>query len=199
MKKIISLFLLLSSVTSFSQIQVGPKAGVNISNANGWDSPNVKTSSLIGFHVGGFVAFKLGKLYIQPELLYSTQGFKIDSTGTEHDYKLNYVNIPVMLKYRTDGGFYLETGPQWGFKVGEDYGSTGEDYVKNGDFSWCAGLGYHSAGGFGIGGRYNIGLSSLSEGSAAFDDPDFTSGVIQISIFYSLFGNKKNKEQKSGN
>jgi Outer membrane protein beta-barrel domain len=196
MKKTLGLFLILLSTTAFSQIQFGPKAGINFSNANGWDDPNVKTSTLVGFHVGGFVAFKIGKLAIQPELLYSTQGFRYDSIGVKNDYKLNYFNIPVMLKYRTKGGFYVETGPQLGFKVGEDYGSSGDDYIKNGDFSWCAGLGFHSAGGFGVGARYNVGLSKLSSGSAAFDDPNFKSGVFQVSLFYSFFGNKKKKESQ---
>lgn len=194
MKKILVLPLMLFfSVCAFSQIQFGPKAGVNFSTLNGWNEANTTASTLVGFHIGGFVAFKLGNFAIQPELLYSTQGAKISEGGNNVDLKLNYFNVPIMLKYRTKGGFYLETGPQFGFKVGEKIEGSAEDVAKNADFSWAAGLGYHSRGGFGVGARYNVGLSKLGADNT-FDDPNYKNGVFQLSVFYSIFGNGKNKK-----
>lgn len=194
MKKVLLVASLLCSLGAFAQIHLGPKAGVNFATLNGWNSSGFEANTKVGFHVGGFVAFQLGKLMIQPELLYSTQGAKIDGSSGEQNYDLNYFNVPIMVKYRSNGGFYLETGPQFGFKVGEDYGSNANDIAKSADFSWCAGLGYHGAGGLGVGARYNVGLSKLGDGtSGAFNDPDYKNSVIQVSLFYSIFGNARNK------
>jgi hypothetical protein len=202
MKKLLFACALLTSSLAYSQIHLGPKAGVNFATLNGWNSSGVEANTKVGFHVGGFVAFQLGKLMIQPELLYSTQGAKLEGSGSiaDQDLTLNYFNVPIMVKYRTNGGFYLETGPQFGFKVGEDYGNNANDVAKNADFSWGAGLGYHSAGGFGVGARYNVGLSKLGEDNGGvFTDPDYKNSVIQISLFYSIFGNSRNRAKKAAN
>lgn len=96
-----------------------------------------------------------------------------------------------MLKYRGNGGFYLETGPVFGFKVGSDLNYHNiVQQSKDADFSWGVGMGIHGKSGLGIGARYNIGLTKISEGNS-FNDPDYKNGVLQISLFYSLFGNGK--------
>ena len=95
-----------------------------------------------------------------------------------------------MLQYETPGGFYLEAGPQVGFKVNEDVpNSTIEDFAKSTDFSLAGGLGYHSKIGLGIGGRYTVGISKVGDFDAGTIDPDFKNGVIQISLFYTFFNN----------
>lgn len=89
MKKILFAVMMFATTASFAQIQFGAKGGINVSNLNGLDVNNYQTKATVGFHVGGFVAIKLGKLALQPELLYSTQGAKIDSAGTTENLKLN--------------------------------------------------------------------------------------------------------------
>ena len=180
--------LLLNTIVFAQSFQPGVKAGVNISNFTGGDFNTVKNKSLVGFHAGGLLRFKFGNLALQPEIVFSSQGAKLESAGDEENYKISYLNIPVLLQFETDGGVYFEAGPQVGFKLSEDIPeSTIEDFAKSTDLSVAVGLGYHSKMGLGIGGRYNIGVSKVGDFDAANIDPDFKNGVIQFSLFYTLF------------
>ena len=170
MKKCINVFfaamlLLLSSQVTTAQISIGPKVGINVSNLSGLSLGDVKAKSLVGFHVGGYVAFRFGSIAIQPELLYSTQGAKIEDAGSSENLKLNYFTVPVMLKFITKSGLYLEAGPQLGFKTGAKFGSADvKETVNDSDFSLDAGLGY-LLNGLGFGARYCVGISKLGEAS----------------------------------
>jgi hypothetical protein len=193
MKKIIILPAILFASLAFGQISLGLKGGVNLSNFTG-DFGSIEKSALTTFHAGGLVHIPFSHLALQPELVFSEQGAKLKKSGVETDFKISYVNIPVMLQWGTKGGIYLEAGPQAGFKVSESVpDSLSDKFAKNGDFSIGLGLGFRSAGGFGIGGRYNVGISKIGDFDANNISPDFKNAVVQFSLFY-IFGMKKNKE-----
>lgn len=196
MKKIILFSLLFISTVSFAQtFQLGIKAGPNFSNFNGSNFEDSKAKTLVGFHAGAFVSLFVGNNFaIQPEVLLSTQGARLeDANSNKTDYKLTYINIPVMLKYRFNGGFYLEAGPQLGFKVHEQVDGSSENFAKNTDVSLAGGLGFHSPMGLGIGARYAAGVTKLGDIKNAPSQPDWKNGVIQMSLFYTLFNNNKIK------
>ena len=189
MKKIILLLSVMLSLNAVAQkFQFGAKAGVNISNFTGGDFDEVEKKSLVGFHGGIYLRFQLAGFAIQPEAMISTQGAKIDSVSGSYDWKVTYVNVPVMLQYRFPGGFFIEAGPQVGFLVVENIeNETLKDFAKNLDLSVAAGLGYRGKKGLGIGARYTFGISKVGD----FDppngiDPDFKNGVIQASIYIPL-------------
>ncbi len=195
MKKNIAIVLLLAGTTSFAQhFDIGLKAGANISNFNGSSNVStVKANTLVGFHAGVFLGLYLGNNFsVQPEVLFSTQGAKIDNGTTKDEYKLTYINIPVMLKYRFNGGFYLEAGPQVGFNVHSTVSGTSQDFAKSTDLAIAGGLGFSSKIGLGIGARYVAGLSKVGDFNASTTKPDYKNGNIQISLFYTFFnGHKK--------
>jgi Outer membrane protein beta-barrel domain len=193
MKRIIIVPVILMTTVIFAQsFQPGIKAGVNISNFTGGDFNTVEHKALIGFHGGGLLRFKFNNFVVQPEVLFSTQGAKIKDSTFEANYKINYVNIPVMLQYESDGGFYVEAGPQIGFKVSENIpNSSVENFAKSTDLSIALGLGYISKIGLGIGGRYNVGVSKVGDFDASDISPNFKNGVIQISLFWVFFHGKK--------
>lgn len=128
MKKIILTSLMLCSVFAFSQeIKFGAKVGLNLSNLRG-DYPKEidEHNSKIGFHIGGFAEYKINdKLTLQPELLFSTQGntygykdyYGGDSyyEGAESNIKLNYLNLPIVFKYKIIEKFSIDFGPQIGY------------------------------------------------------------------------------------
>jgi hypothetical protein len=177
---------------SAQSVTPGLKAGVNITNFTGGNFEDVEKNALVGFHAGGFINFAIGAFSIQPEVLVSTAGAKFEAAGETENIKLTYLTVPVIAKYRTTGGFYLEAGPQVGFKLGEDIGeSTIDDFAKNLDLSICGGLGFQTKSGFGIGGRYVVGLSKVGDFDASSGvDPDFKNSVIQVGIFFALKGKK---------
>jgi len=195
MKKSMIFILLLASTATFAQhFELGLKAGANISNFTGASNEaDLKAKTMVGFHGGAFVSLFVGNNFaIQPEVLLSTQGAKVEQTGVNKtDYKLTYINVPVMAKYRFNGGFYLEAGPQIGFKVHEKVDGTSEDFAKSTDFSIAGGIGYHSPIGLGIGARYTAGLSKLGDYDVSTTRPDWKNGVAQISIFYTIFNNHR--------
>jgi len=185
MKKIIFLPLLLVVGMVNAQLQFGLKGGVNISNFTGGDFNNIEKSPYVAFHAGGLLRIKFDHLVLQPEVLFSSQGAKLDDGITEENYKVSYVNIPIMLQWQFEGGFYVEAGPQAGFKVSEDIpNSTIDEFAKSTDVSLGVGLGFLKNKGLGIGGRYTVGVSNVGDFDSANIDPDFKNGVIQFSLMF---------------
>jgi hypothetical protein len=189
--------------SSIAQISVGAKGGLNLSNLSGVsDIEGLEANGLVGFHLGGFVTFNLGKNFaIQPEVMYSTQGAKISDGTSEEDLKMNYVTIPVMVKILSNKGFYGELGPQIGFKAGDiKWGdeNVSEDFEST-DFSACFGLGFQpTKSPFGVGLRYNLGLGTVSDlEDLDEDNVDIKSGVFQLSLYWRFLGGGKLKDSNT--
>ena len=193
MKKISLLVIgFTSAIFSFAQsAKFGVKAGANISTLKIEDFDD--NDSRIGLHAGLFAHIHLNPQWaVQPEVVYSAEGGKLRNVVTQGDevtFKNDYVNIPVMLQYMFDNGFRLEAGPQLGLlvssKAEDDDGNEddADDTFKSTNVSLGFGLNYLSQSGFGVGGRYNLGLSNIAEGSG-----DVKGRVFQISLFY-MFDN----------
>jgi len=84
--------------------QIGIKGGANISNISGIaevdymiDGAVTLVEPIFRFHVGAVAQFNLSNgLFIQPEILYSSQGCKIYGEATT----LGYIQIPAYLGYK---------------------------------------------------------------------------------------------------
>ncbi len=191
MKKTIALFFIAGLTTLSVQAQdfsAGIKAGINVSNFTGGNFDAVKKKAIVGFHGGGFLNFRFGAISLQPELLISTQGARIDSVNKSYDWKVTYANIPVMVRFGTESGFFFELGPQVGFKISESVtDDTIEDFAKGLDLSAAAGLGVQTKGGLGLNARYIVGLSKVGDFDPSENiDPDFKNSVLQVSLFLTL-------------
>lgn len=191
MKKLLFAIALLISTSTFAQLQIGIKGGVNASNFSGKNLEGYKKEGLVGFHVGGYLDIPVSGIFsVKPEVLWSTQGAKLeDATGGKTDYKLNYVNVPVLAKFDL-GGAYVEFGPQFGFKASENIGNTTiNDFAKGLDLSGAVGLGFNSGRGFGIAARYFAGLSKVSDYEFGNTKPDYKNSVFQLSLTYNFLNN----------
>jgi hypothetical protein len=186
MKKIMFLPLLLGVMVASAQLQFGLKGGVNISNFNGGDFNNIEKSALTSFHGGGLLRWRLTHLVLQPEVLFSSQGAKLKDATSEEDYKISYLNIPIMLQWAFGGNFYVEAGPQAGFKLSEDIPNSNiDEFAKSTDWAVALGLGFiKKEGGLGIGGRYTVGVSNVGESNSNNITTDFKNGVIQFSLIF---------------
>jgi len=191
----------------------GIKGGVNLAEfrLNGFaagtqPNTNMKTSMNGGFFVN--VPLGTNGLAVQPEVVYSGQGSKLSQTTTvgsitttnNYEQDLSYINVPIMLQWKSAGGFLIETGPQAGFLVRAKQEGPGETETKNYDaydkfdFSWGAGLGYLSRIGLGINARYNLGLSnSIEDGggnNSSNDGREAKNKVVQIGLFWAFGAGK---------
>ncbi len=192
MKKTIfvSLTCMVSTILFAQNFTAGVKAGANISNFTGGDFEGVEKKALVGFHGGGFLSFSLGAIYLQPEVLISTQGARIDSVHGSYDWKVTYAAVPVMFKYRSPGGFYLEAGPQFSFKLSDNVENQSiENFANDLDLSAGAGLGWQTKGGLGIGARYLVGISKVGDFDISESNgisPDFKNSVLQVGLSLAL-------------
>lgn len=201
MKKISLLALVLSvSTLVFSQsAQFGLKGGLNISTIHN-NAIGADWNSRLGLNAGGLVHIHINPQWaVQPEVMFSGQGAKYTiNQGEEHSLNLNYINIPVLLQYMFDNGFRLQTGPQLGFlidvkdKVGSQQTNffTSQDF-KNTDVAWTVGLGYLTQSGFGVDGRYNIGLSNINKNGST----TLKNNVLQLGVFYMLDNTGKRRSR----
>lgn len=190
MKKLILLAAI--TVAGFTaanaQVTFGVKAGLNIANLTG-DLEG--TSSLASFNAGALVNIPVSSMFsVQPEVLYSGEGAKVDGGK----YQFNYINIPVLFQYNNPTGFIAEVGPQIGLltsaKAKADGGGSTDvkDYLKSTNFSAVVGVGYKLAMGLGFNARYNIGLSNISDE----DGGTIKTGTFAVGAFWA-FGTKKAK------
>jgi hypothetical protein len=192
MKKTLLLVFVLSICTvSFAQkAQFGIKGGLNAARFKVENVDEDAIESRLGFHLGALAHIHVNRNFaIQPEVVYSQQGMIQEVGNREFEWKVNYVNIPVMFQYMFDGGFRIQAGPQLGVLASaeiEDQDSDAdvdlEDEIKNVDVSLPIGIGYLSPSGFGFDARYNIGLSNVNENGVN----DIRNRVFQVGIFYQF-------------
>lgn len=159
------------------EVSFGLKAGVNLATFTGDDSAEAK--GMTGYHLGGVVNFGItDRFSVQPELLYSAQGTDSDLG----DFRLDYINVPVLAKFMVVDGLSIEAGPQIGFLTSSKLeGEEIKDLVKKTDFSALLGLGYILDGGLNFAARYNFGLTNLNDSDL---DIDLKNGVFQLSVGY---------------
>ncbi len=183
-KMLIILAIALSAKVHAQTIQVGAKGGLNASNFIGKSVSGIEDKMLVSYHAGGFMHVGFGAVGLQPELLLSSQGAKIN----DQSFKVTYLNLPVMLRIKPAGNFFLELGPQVGFKISSAFDANNEDeFVKNLDVSAAAGLGIQPLSGLGFGVRYVLGLSKLGDFETAdFQNANYKNGVLQLSLYLSL-------------
>ena len=147
----------------------GIKGGYNLSSVS-FDGAS-ETEKLHGFHIGFYGESFIGNYFsVQPEILYSQQGYKIvDDNGT-FTQKLEYINVPVMFKLYPVNSFFLEAGPQIGFSISHKetfdagfalYDTSQEFEPSNFDWGVNFGAGFKSDAGISLGVRYHIGQSDI--------------------------------------
>ena len=163
----------------FAQMRAGVKGGLNVSNLYIDDVSD--ENARFGFNLGVYGQILSSDAFaIQPELLFSTKGSKIEYGGSLFDqtvkYNLSYLDLPVLAVFKLGESAEIHVGPYVGYLLGAnishdgDLGSGVDDIDKDNLKSFDYGL----AGGFGlnfgnlqVGARYNYGLAELADSDAA--------------------------------
>jgi hypothetical protein len=169
----------------------GAKAGVTLATVSEDPEGLSRWGYRVGLAVGGYVALPLGsRLAIQAEGLFNQKGARADDEGLVTTLKLDYVEVPVLVKYAvTHGGarsIHVFGGPSIAFKVrsratasfGDTTIDTDEDEnIENVDVGIAAGAGI-DFGRWSVDGRYTFGLSNLVKSEA--DEGKLRSRAISI-------------------
>ncbi|WP_069131909.1 porin family protein [Rhodohalobacter halophilus] len=170
-------------------VKTGAKGGLNFATmSDGYDSRT-------GFVVGGFAKFGIpdSPLSIQPEIMYSQQGGKVDN----NEVRIDYLQIPVLFKFAMNQNTTVEpnlfAGPYAGLRLlAEQDGGTGglfggstniESQTEQVDYGLSFGGGVDIEVGnsiFTMDARYNFGLAN------AFTDRDGKHRVFAITFGISL-------------
>ncbi len=179
MKRIILvLFASFFAISTYAQeIDFGFKAGMNFATIN---DASVSLDTRTGFHAGVFLGLKFNdKIALQPELLYSQQGADFDLGK----FNLDYINIPVVLKYYLVQGLNIQVGPQFGFVINDEVsfaGIVGDVETENFDLSGIVGAGVDLPFGLRIDARYNFGFNDVVKDSSG------KNSVFSLALGYSF-------------
>lgn len=166
MKKcLLSLLLMLCCGVASAQIEFGARGGLNLCNAvvDGYDG-SLKTS----FYLGVTAEYDISDSFaISPELVYSRDGSKTTSDGSDINYRNNYLMVPVLVKYEILPSLQLEAGPQLGVLINASTLVDGERerrYSANPvQFLLAFGATYMVCDHIGVQGRYIHGVSHMGK------------------------------------
>ena len=212
MRKLSFLVLaLIFSASSFAQTLI-PKVGGNFSNIAASDDNKLVDEDYkfkLGLTLG--VAFEIGisdALAIQPELLFQQKGAMQKPDDGKFVFNLNYLELPVMVKYKTSSGFYLNAGPYVAYglggklklipdsgseesidiKFGDEPDNENEDalYIDNAlDFGFQVGVGMVIIEKIVIDLRYGHGLTNMFDAEDGYDNK-FQNRSLQLTVGYPI-------------
>lgn len=193
MKKVLFTIFLSTLCISGLQAQDDFKFGVTggLINANitnkiaplGINIANTTLASGTGFYIGGIVSLEFGEKFgLQPELSYAKAG------------DLEYVQLPVMIKYYVIEGLYAQVGPQINLSTNANkVGNLIEDLFNSNDVVGVNTLGVDL--GFGAGyeilenltaqARYSVELTNRIDGAlGSITKGKTNSFILGIAYFF---------------
>ena len=219
MKRLILIALLIIpfSLVSNAQIQFGVKAGITstsikvdevISDINTID-PDATFDELIikgknakiGFQGGIFSRITIAKIYVQPELLFTSTSGEVEVTAIDganitsqiRDQKYRQIDFPIMLGYKFGpariqagpvGTIVLSTDPSLDGFMGMDY----EEEFNGATWGYQVGVGLDIGKKLTIDIKYEGNLSKLADGVKIGDETlDFDSRNTQFVASLGIF------------
>lgn len=164
----------------------GIKGGYNLASVRNSDGD--ETDQRHGFHIGFFNESALSNfLSVQTELTYSQQGYEFENSSYRLTQKIDYINLPLMLKLYPTNVFYLEAGPQIGYAIShkeevETFGLSSTNTYEPNSFDWGMnfGVGFKSEMGIILAARYHYGLGKI------YDETSYYNNVLQFSLGFEF-------------
>lgn len=188
-KIVLSISALLIFVVAHAQsFEFGAKAGGTFGKLAG---ESFKDGYKFGIHAGFFAYIGGDKFGVQPELLFNQTNTTTQNNTDVSDVlqqakkgHLNYLSIPVLLRYNVVKILSLQAGPQFGILMNKDNSlvQNGKDAFKSGDLALALGV-QLNLNKLKVYGRYNIGLSNISD---ATDSDKWKNQQFQIGIGFVI-------------
>lgn len=184
----------------------GVKLGLNMATLSGSDAPD-DVKMALGLAAGGFMTWSVNDMFaIQPEILFSQKGGKVESSGTEMgiDWSsettmtLSYLDIPILAKLNIPMEGNVKPNVVLGPSIGINVGATAETEVTiagisasdSADIEDVAALDLGLVIGAGVtidkisvDARYQLGLTTTDSSEA---EADIKNSVIQVLVGYSF-------------
>jgi len=102
-----------SQYDDFYKVRVGITGGLNVANTVDAYNSNFSTAAIAGFNAGLFLDLPLVyPLSFEPEVLYSQKGYAAVTTYGNFTQRSNYIDVPLLLKFKLSPTFNFLVGPQ---------------------------------------------------------------------------------------
>lgn len=207
----IFLFLFIGGYTFSQETRFGIKAGPNYSTVVGdlTEGINPRFSG----HIGVFASFEFSRNFtIQPELLYSSQGFRFNTdlafidnfnpVVNDPDFitavQFNYLSVPVIAQFGLSDRIAVEFGPQFAFLInqvtkiknfdGNDANSLNERETSPGnfqlDYGAVVGVVFWANESLSFSPRFYLGLRNRLNG--ALGNIQNYNAALQLSVNYAF-------------
>ncbi|UZD24599.1 porin family protein [Algoriphagus halophytocola] len=183
MKKLLILFFAIGLFSTAAHAQFGVRAGYSSPNFTDFAS----TDANPGFHVGAYYKFGAGFIALEPGIQYAQKGYKNNAApGGATTERLNYIDVPVLLRLNFLPFLNVFAGPQGSVLVSRSYEEGGDtntntDGVKGYDIAGVAGVGANLPLGLNAQVSYDFGLQNLN-----YFGQDVKNNVFKISIGYDF-------------
>jgi len=189
----ITIGVLLASASLAQSVELGLKSGFNFATFAHLPRGGVVS----GVNIGAFSSFRVRRTSFQWELLYSQQGAVEAVTftdpsgqylgGADCQTKINYFNVPILMKHDIGEGFNVQLGAQLGFPLSakaqipdNQYSLRWTDVSSDTQtvYSALVGLGYSFRRGIRLDARGDFGLART------YKSGDSKNRVVQFSLGY---------------
>ena len=202
-KLVLLLFIALISIQiSAQEFHFIPRVGFNLANTY----PESFADMRPGVNVGVAGEIRFSKLFaLEPGIYYSMQGHLYKYKGETSKLNVDYLNIPLHVKFYLYKGFHMFAGPQLGINVKakatdfqyelnykpsdtRTFSGDIKDDVRNCDLSFSMGAGYAFDMGLVLSANYNLGCtyfyrdSQCAPGSVCLFKGKEHNGVIQFNV-----------------
>ena len=109
-----------------NRVSLGLKFGANLSNVYDTQGEEFEADAKLGMATGLFITLPITHfLGIQPEILFSQKGYRGSGSvlGSDYSFKrtTNYIDVPLLLTFRTGDYLTLLFGPQYSFLLSQNY------------------------------------------------------------------------------
>lgn len=222
MRKLVVLMIFCFPVFLTAQVELGFRAGLNMSNADlrTTNGDLLEAAKINGVNMGLFANIQIGKiLALQPEVTFSQKGFKTTWNASDSSTTLNtnYLDMPLMLEVGFPLGdkvkFFANAGPNVSYLLNAEEqfydAANGETMTTPFDFDEenleRLDVGVNFGGGFSIrfqrwkytlDARYNMGLKEIMATENAMDFANKAKHRvtnISVGVSYFVFGGKAAK------
>jgi outer membrane protein OmpA-like peptidoglycan-associated protein len=175
----------LLGAANFSKFRVG---GDN-------NSSNIDYDFKTGWSGGGWVNFPVSNAFsIEPQVMYSHYRYQTDNTTALllNDGKINYISVPVLLKFHLGDKFAITAGPQVDFlsSVHDNNSVAQKEDFKKTSLSAFGGLELFPHGRVTVFGRYIHGITDMDNRGNETPAWEYKNQNIQAGLKIKLFGKK---------